>query len=54
MSGVSEMPWSVLLSELGERNHDVGVVQNKTMVEIGKNLKKTECPLFSLVLANPG
>ena len=36
MSGIGEMPRSVLPSELGERNRDVGVVRNKTTVEIGK------------------
>ena len=36
VSGIGEMPQSVLLSESGEWNHDVGVVQNKTTVEIGK------------------
>ena len=35
-SRVSEMPWSVLPSESDEQNRDVGVVQNKTTVEIGK------------------
>ena len=35
-SRIGEMPWSVLSSESGERNRDVGVVQNKMMVEIGK------------------
>ena len=29
-------PQSILPSESGERNSDVGVVRNKTMVEIGK------------------
>ena len=36
VSGIGEMPWSVLLSESGEQNCDVGVVQNKMTVEIGK------------------
>ena len=36
VSRVGEMPWSVLLSESGERNCDVEVVRNKMMVEIGK------------------
>ena len=53
-SGIGEMPRSVLPSESGERNCDVGVVRNETTVENWQNLKKTECPLFSLVQANPG
>ena len=37
MAIVIEVPWVIFACKPGERNHDVRIVLNKTVVEIGKS-----------------